>query len=211
MKKRILCIGDSNTWGYIPGGLGRYDEETRWTGRLAAGLGENFAVVEEGMNSRTTAFADRLRPGICALDYLYPCLISQFPLDVIVLMLGTNDAKARYHVSSIEIGNGMEEVLWNIRYVCGKNGQNPGILLVAPARMTRGEPGFGFDENSPVKIENLGKIYEALAGKHGCEYLSAYSCLDEGCIGEDGVHFTPRGHEILGKEILNRVRHMTEN
>lgn len=93
MGKRILCIGDSNTWGYIPGSGERYEKNVRWTGKLAQTLGENYEVIEEGMNGRTTAFTDKIEPGTAALDYLYPCLISQFPLDYIIVMLGTNDTK----------------------------------------------------------------------------------------------------------------------
>ena len=55
-------------------------KNVRWTGKLAQMLGENYEVIEEGMNGRTTAFTDKIEPGTAALDYLYPCLISQFPL-----------------------------------------------------------------------------------------------------------------------------------
>jgi hypothetical protein len=110
MGKRILCIGDSNTWGYIPGSGERYEKNVRWTGKLAQTLGENYEVIEEGMNGRTTAFTDKIEPGTAALDYLYPCLISQFPLDYIIVMLGTNDTKTRYGVNTVEIGYGLDEV-----------------------------------------------------------------------------------------------------
>ena len=63
MGKRILCIGDSNTWGYIPGSGERYEKNVRWTGKLAQTLGENYEVIEEGMNGRTTAFTDKIEPG----------------------------------------------------------------------------------------------------------------------------------------------------
>ena len=86
MGKRILCIGDSNTWGYIPGSGERYEKNVRWTGKLAQTLGENYEVIEEGMNGRTTAFTDKIEPGTAAWDYLYPCLISQFPLEYIIVM-----------------------------------------------------------------------------------------------------------------------------
>ena len=118
MGKRILCIGDSNTWGYIPGSGERYEKNVRWTGKLAQTLGENYEVIEEGMNGRTTAFTDKIEPGTAALDYLYPCLISQFPLDYIIVMLGTNDTKTRYGVNTVEIGYGLDEVLLKIEETC---------------------------------------------------------------------------------------------
>lgn len=51
--KHILCYGDSNTHGYIPGG-GRYDDDTRYTGILAKLLGSDYRIIEEGLNSRTS-------------------------------------------------------------------------------------------------------------------------------------------------------------
>ena len=125
MGKRILCIGDSNTWGYIPGSGERYEKNVRWTGKLAQTLGENYEVIEEGMNGRTTAFTDKIEPGTAALDYLYPCLISQFPLDYIIVMLGTNDTKTRYGVNTVEIGYGLDEVLLKIEETCSGKSQTP--------------------------------------------------------------------------------------
>ena len=133
MGKRILCIGDSNTWGYIPGSGERYEKNVRWTGKLAQTLGENYEVIEEGMNGRTTAFTDKIEPGTAALDYLYPCLISQFPLDYIIVMLGTNDTKTRYGVNTVEIGYGLDEVLLKIEETCRRKSQTPEKIVIAPA------------------------------------------------------------------------------
>ena len=133
MGKRILCIGDSNTWGYIPGSGERYEKNVRWTGKLAQMLGENYEVIEEGMNGRTTAFTDKIEPGTAALDYLYPCLISQFPLDYIIVMLGTNDTKTRYGVNTVEIGYGLDEVLLKIEETCRRKSQTPEKIVIAPA------------------------------------------------------------------------------
>lgn len=208
MKKRILCIGDSNTWGYIPGVGGRYDEEERWTGRLAARLGDTYRVIEEGMNGRTTAFSDRIEPGVCVLDYLYPCLISQFPLDYIVVMLGSNDCKARYQVSPVEIGYGMDEVLLEIENVCRRKGQHPKILLVAPAPAYPKECWTEFDESSAPKISALGVEYEKVARDHGCGFLNAYEYLEESCVGCDGLHLSREGHEKLADLIAKILKEM---
>lgn len=45
MKKRIVCYGDSNTWGYIAGSGLRYDENIRWPARMRKALGEAYEVV----------------------------------------------------------------------------------------------------------------------------------------------------------------------
>lgn len=201
LKKRVLCIGDSNTWGYIPGVGGRYDEKTRWTGRLACKLGEEYAVIEEGMNGRTTAFDDRIEPGVCALDYLYPCLLSQFPLDGIVIMLGTNDTKTRYHVSAKEIGCGMDEVLLKVEDTCKRKGQNPRILIVAPAPIMPREDWEEFSDSSVRKAALLGREYEEIARMHGCAYLNAAEVVGIGGVGCDGIHLTPEGHSRLADAI----------
>ena len=98
---RILCYGDSNTWGYIPGVGTRYKKEERWTGILESLT--KAEVIEEGMCGRTTVFGDYVEPFCNGMKYIAPCVLSHVPLDDIVIMLGTNDSKRRYHVSAREI------------------------------------------------------------------------------------------------------------
>ena len=86
MKKRILCFGDSNTWGYMTSG-GRFDEETRWPMRLEKLLGPEYTVIEEGFNGRTCVFDDPIEGGYkSGLTYLPPCVMSHSPLDLVILM-----------------------------------------------------------------------------------------------------------------------------
>ena len=98
--KHILCYGDSNTHGYIPGG-GRYDDDTRYTGILAKLLGSDYRIIEEGLNSRTSSFDDPFEPYKNGMDCLVPCLDSHKPLDLTILMLGSNDMKV-YFSPSVE-------------------------------------------------------------------------------------------------------------
>ena len=110
MQKRILCFGDSNTYGYIPQG-GRYDENTRWPMRLAQLLGPAYAVVEEGFNGRTLVFDDLVEGGYkSGYDYLPPCLMSHNPLEVVIIMLGINDTKRRFGLTPMTIGQGMMQL-----------------------------------------------------------------------------------------------------
>ena len=91
MKKRILCFGDSNTWGYNGENGERFDEYIRWTGRLQRLLGSEYTVIEEGQNGRTTVWDDPIENRLAGLTYLWPCMESQSPFDLIIIMLGTND------------------------------------------------------------------------------------------------------------------------
>ena len=102
-KKTILCYGDSNTWGYNPVNGLRYPEDVRWTGRLQKLLGPSYRVIEEGCNGRTTVYADPEEGWKCGLTYLCPCLNSHKPIDVVILMLGSNDLKRIFHASAQEI------------------------------------------------------------------------------------------------------------
>ena len=107
----VLCFGDSNTYGYIPDGSGRFDESVRWTGLLQKRLGQDFHVIEEGLCGRTTVFQDALREGRRGVDLIGTLVESHNPIDILVVMLGTNDCKTRYGASAGTIAKGMEQVI----------------------------------------------------------------------------------------------------
>ena len=111
-KIRILCYGDSNTWGYISGSdHQRYEEKERWPRVLANLLGGSFEVIEEGLNSRTLISNDPRvgKEGKNGYEYLIPCLDTHDPIDLVILMLGTNELKKSYNRSAKEIGDLLEE------------------------------------------------------------------------------------------------------
>lgn len=206
MKKRILCFGDSNTWGYNPESATRYQEEERWTGRIAQELGNAYAVVEEGMNGRTTAFADRIEPGVCGLDYGYSCLISQFPLDVMIVMLGTNDVKDRYHVNAVEIGYGLDELLIQMKETCKRKGQTPQLIVVSPAKLLWKDDWIEFSQESCRKVDSLAKEYELIARQHGAIFMDASEVVKDDGIGCDGIHFSREGHRRFAEGILQIIK-----
>ena len=126
--KTIVCYGDSNTYGYNPENGFRYEYEERWTTILQKELKDSAIVIPEGLNGRTTSFEDELRPGRNGATYLDPCLHSHGPIDLVVLMLGTNDLKDpfsgntnRYRKRNRpsdqddQIDHSTEETRWTIR------------------------------------------------------------------------------------------------
>ena len=121
--KTIVCYGDSNTYGYNPENGFRYEYEERWTTILQKELKDSAIVIPEGLNGRTTSFEDELRPGRNGATYLDPCLHSHGPIDLVVLMLGTNDCKTIFGASAEIIGKGIarlleqinQETRWTIR------------------------------------------------------------------------------------------------
>ena len=106
MKRHVICLGDSNTHGYC----GAQEGETLCGGRFSEAeraLGEEYLVIEEGLCGRTTVFPDPLEPGLDAISYLRPCLLSHAPVSLLILMLGTNDTKERFGLSAEEIARGL--------------------------------------------------------------------------------------------------------
>ena len=101
MKKHIVCFGDSNTHGYCAMNDGRFTEEERWTCLLQKNLGEEYLILEEGLSGRTTCFDDPLFEGLSGLNYIYPCLMSHEPVDLLVIILGTNDTKELWSVCAL--------------------------------------------------------------------------------------------------------------
>src|SRR5271165_6929995 len=126
----VLCYGDSNTWGHNPENGLRYARDQRWPGVLRQSLGLGYDVIEEGLSGRTTVFNDPLEPYKSGKEYLPPCLRSHSPVDLVILMLGTNDVQSRYNVSALEISLGMGVLIEIIQQsAAGPGNTAPEILL----------------------------------------------------------------------------------
>lgn len=144
MKTHILCLGDSNTHGYCAdpkdnadGGI-RFNEDERWTCRLQTALGDKYLVTEEGLSGRTTVFVDPIHESMDALSVAYPLLKSHEVIDLLIIMLGTNDVKERFNANAACIGAGMERLIQKCKTVDCWGGKEPNILVVAPPRIKEG-------------------------------------------------------------------------
>lgn len=202
MKKRILCFGDSNTWGYIPESQERYGEAVRWTGVLQNELGEGYRIIEEGLVGRTTVFADSIKPERCGMPYVLPMMLSQLPLDYIIVMLGTNDTKNRFQASSAEIGTGMEEVIIKIKHILYLHNSGAKIILISPVPINPVENSI-FNEKSAQKSRELAALYKSIAERMDCIFFDAGSVVRE--LGIDGIHMSKENHGILGKAIAKLI------
>ena len=204
-KIRILCYGDSNTFGYIPGRGGRYNRHTRWPGRLQELLGSEYQVIEEGLCGRTTAFEDMTEPGRNGLDRVRVAVERSLPLYVLIIMLGSNDCKAQFGASAAEIAGGLEQVAAQAR---GGEASGFRVLLVAPAAMTDRvmHSGFGseFDQRSIKVSKELAEAYEALAGKCGCDFLDGSKVTQVSEI--DGLHLDAEGHGRLAEAVVKYLQ-----
>lgn len=212
--KNILCFGDSNTYGYMPGDGRRWPREQRWTGRLAALLGPGYYVIEEGMNGRTTAFEDALQPWRSGLGAVGAAMKSHAPLDLVVVMLGTNDAKHRYNVSADEIGMGMTALLQAAKnfFVCNAAhaGPAPQFLVVSPVPMpdTGGDPEF--DAASLQKQAALAAVLRGVAAQQGAAFADAAQWVPQTLLGSDCCHFTAAAHERFAAQMAACVHRLLD-
>ena len=201
---RILCFGDSNTYGYKPDGSGRFDENIRWTAKLQRKFGENIKIIEEGLCGRTTIFDDVLRDGRRGLDLVGTLVETHNPIDIFVVMLGTNDCKTRYKASARLIAKGMEQVIKKAQLKASKELK---ILMISPIHLGNGvgEEGYDmeFDEHSEQVSVKLAAEYEKIAKENQYYFLDASKYADPSVT--DREHLDEIGHEKLAEAIYEKL------
>ena len=210
MKKHILCFGDSNTHGYCAepwdteDGGSRFTENERWTCLLQKALGDEYYVIEEGLGGRTTVFRDPVTEGLSGLDYIYPCMKTHAPLDLIIFMLGTNDTKERFSANAAFIAAGMERLVKKAKQTDAWGGKKPNILIVAPPHLLESfdcVPMGGY--SCVVKSREVAKYYAEVAKTHGCAFLDAEGVAEFNKT--DATHLTKKGHADLAAKLAEIV------
>ncbi|MGB3354879.1 MAG: SGNH/GDSL hydrolase family protein [Mycobacterium sp.] len=210
--KRILCFGDSLTWGWVPVTDGmptdRYPREQRWTGVLEETLGGGYQVIEEGLSARTTNIDDPTDPRLNGSTYLPSALASHLPLDLVVLMLGTNDTKAYFHRTPLDIALGMSVLVTQVLTSAGGVGTGypaPQVLVVSPPPLPpMPHPWFQLIfEGSQEKSARLAEVYGAMASFVKVPFFDAGSAISTD--GVDGLHFTEQNNRDLGVALSEQV------
>ncbi len=210
MKKRIICFGDSNTWGFNPVNGERYDENTRWPMVLQNLLGDEYQIIEEGQNGRTIANSDPWEWGCkCGLDYVLPMVESHYPFDMLIIMLGSNDLKAKFHLPAGDIAGSLQNLLMKtksfLQYKCGGN---PRILIVSPPHLGDGLESSPFAEffegdKAVANSKRLAYWYDLVAKQFGCEFFDASTVCNPGEV--DSLHLMEDGHKALANAIKDIV------
>ncbi len=208
----ILCYGDSNTWGSDPATGERHAPDVRWPGVLRAALPASWQVIEEGLRGRTTVSDDPFEDGRNGLPYLRPCLLSHAPLDLVVLMLGTNDVKDFLPFDAPGIAAGMAR-LANVVLSsgAGPGGRAPAPLMVAPPPVSVARPLteiWGFGDRAVERSRKLARYYRTAAENVPCPFIDAGGLIEVSPI--DGVHLEPEAHRRLGLAVAERVRVMLD-
>lgn len=210
--KTVLCFGDSNTWGFVPESItapmpARHPHDVRWTGIMASKLGTRCRVIEEGQNGRTTVHDDPFAPARNGKAVLPALLESHKPLDLVVLMLGTNDLKAVFCVSPGEIATGIKLLAQMILTSdAGRAGKAPKLLILCPPAIgdQRHLPDVAAKfPNGPNASRLLPKHYAALAESLSCAYLNTQTLIEPG---SDGIHLDAAAHARLGAKVATMIK-----
>lgn len=211
MGKTVLCYGDSLTWGYDAAGQDRHAYEDRWPGVLQQVLGPSVHVVAEGLNGRTTAYDDHLSPADRNGARLLPSILhSHAPLDLVVILLGTNDLKRGVGGSATAAARGMERLVQIVQHHPWPFGteDGPDILLVAPPLVCEtANPVFAAMYRGAVEeSQNLAPLYRDLADDLGCGFFDAASVAVTTPV--DGVHLDAANTRALGRGLEPIIRMM---
>ncbi len=203
--KVVLCYGDSNTWGQNDDKnyAGRYASNVRWTGKLQELLGDNYYIIEEGLGGRTTnqEHYDPAKQSRNGLTYFTPCIISHSPLDMVVIMLGTNDLKLQYQQSASEIANTLKLFVDEVR----DSNPNATVLLISPILVDDAAPKFveyyngTYDKSSAEKSIQLSKEVKRVADETGTLFFDASTVAK---AGKDGIHFDEQSHPALAQSLV---------
>ena len=203
--KRILCFGDSNTWGYNPVNGSRYDDNTRWTALLQKKLGADYQIIEEGQNGRTIACDDPWEGGTKnGMKYLLPMLESHDPLDVMIIMLGSNDLKLKFGLPAGDIAGSLCSMIEKAQSHFHYSGQKTKIMILSPIYIGEGikDGYFGnfFDGDQAVKrSKELAHWYKLVADRYHCSFLDMAEVASPGTV--DCLHLMPEGHAAIAEAL----------
>jgi len=205
MVKRVLCFGNSNTWGYIPGIGERFDYNSRWAGILAQSLNGKYQIIEEGLNGRTIAWDDPTHNGRNGLKYLIPCLETHRPLDIVIIFLGTNDLKNYFNGSIQDIANNMDKMIKIIKDVqYGSNGNPPQILLLSIPHISKIDRRDSSFINAREKSIRLTALYQEIALNNHIKFLDITATIKPSSI--DGVHLNKENHQKLAQLLIQKIK-----
>ena len=199
--KKILCYGDSNTFGYNPADSSRFDEKTRWTALLQDNLGSDYKVIEEGVCDRT-GFVDNDKGFLFSAQRHFPKIITKAKdIDLLILAIGTNDLQSKYNITFGQIENGLEKLI-----VTAKNNVRKIILIpsvILDNNVLEGLFNFQFDSTSVSKSKKVGKIYRKLCKVYSLDYFDLNEFVKPSQA--DGLHYDILGHKIISEKLCDYI------
>lgn len=193
---RVLCYGDSNTWGYNPVNGLRLSEKERWTGVLQKNLGDGFEVIEDGLNGRavlgdSSSFSD-------ALQY-------NSPFDVAVIFLGINDICFEKETRIEELSAGIDKMISLLRSsAAGPEPARPEVILMSALPVHEAQINDGLFELEAEKVIRYGDAIRKLAARRGCGFFDPGRIIQSSAL--DGIHIEAAEHKKLGLFAADYIR-----
>jgi lysophospholipase L1-like esterase len=198
--KSILCFGDSNTYGVNPENNQRFGRDERWTGLLQTLLGPDYYVIEEGYSGRTTCFSDDSDPNRSGIKVLDLVLKTHCPLDLAIVMLGTNDFKTQFNMTAKVSGYALKKVVEKLQ------ASGAQVLIVSPIMLGEGIASSRFwemDQRAFEEIKKVPEVYAQVARLTGSHFFAASSVA---AAGPDCLHIDRAGHKALASALAEQVR-----
>ena len=200
--RRILCFGDSNTYGYAPDGQ-RYEADSIWPGIMGKLLGDRFEVIADGKNGRTIAFDDPYIEGCNGMLDIEASLEANAPLDLVVLMLGTNDLKKYFDATPAQIAQ-------NLKTMCELIQQKTDAKILIASPMLLGDE----IEFSPTLSLEFGRAQIDYSFDFAPQFSKVAQEVGAGFIdlavvavssGADCLHLMPEEHQQIGAAMKDKV------
>ena len=206
--KTVLCYGDSNTWGCVPMASltddARRQASQRWPNVMQKALGEDWQVVAEGLPGRTTVHEDPVEGGhLSGLAHLRPCLESHRPLDLVILMLGTNDFKRRFSLEAEEIAQGIERLIVEALRLDVFGGKPPRVFVICPPPIEAVGLFATMFQGADRKSRDLAPLLRDIAQRRGAGFLDAGGIVRASPI--DGIHFDADAQIALGRAVATAL------
>lgn len=203
--KKIVCYGDSNTFGYNPKDNSQFDENTRWTAILQKNLGAEYEVINEGMCDRT-GFVDNPKGFEFSAQRHFPKMLSEIEnIDILILAIGTNDFQFQYDISIDTIEKG----LGNLIKLAQSKAKN--IIIIPPVvlseKVLEGFFKLQFDEKSIIKSKEYVRVYKNFADLYHCNYFDINKIANPSDF--DGLHYDENSHKVIGNTLTGFIENYT--
>ncbi len=208
--RTLLCFGDSNTHGTMPmpdlDFTGRFDREDRWTGQLARLL-PDWEVIAEGQPGRTLVHDDPVEgPHRNGLTVLPALLESHRPVDVVLIMLGTNDLKPRFAMNAGDIALSLDRLIAVVRGSgAGPGGGAPAVLIAAPPPIVEVGCLAEMFEGGALKSQALARRMQAVAARQEVAFVDVGPLVQVSAV--DGIHYDASANPVLAEAFAKAIRH----
>lgn len=202
--KKILCYGDSNTFGFNPEDGSRYDDNNRWSGILKTTLQDRYVVIEEGLNNRT-GFVDNPNGFNYSSILHFPKFTENLFVDVLILAIGTNDLQFLFNFDCKMFEAKLTEFI-NLAKTKSKQ-----IILIPPVIMLEdvcfGSFSHQFDKTSILKAKQANEIYKRIVVMTDCHYFDFNEFVKPSK--KDGLHYDNNSHKLIAQKLTEFINKMS--